>query len=145
MYDALTIAMYIINRCFEEGAPVTNLRLQKLLYFVQLESYKVYGKRLFNNDIAAWQFGPVVPDVYYKYSVYAGMPILLNYDNFNLCNEITSIVDDVIDQKKDIPIWKLVECTHKAGGPWDITIKKFGLRSIINSDLIANEAKFNQL
>lgn len=35
MYDALTIAMYIIDKCFKEGEPVTNLRLQKLLYFIQ--------------------------------------------------------------------------------------------------------------
>lgn len=143
MYDALEIAKYIISKCFKEGVPVTNLRLQKLLYFIQLESYKVYGKQLFNNDIAAWQFGPVVPDVYYKYSVYAGMPILLQYDNLNLCNKVTNIVDDVIEKNKNIPIWKLVEITHKPDGPWDITINKFGLRSIINSDLIAEEAKLS--
>lgn len=143
MYDALEIAKYIISKCFKEGVPVTNLRLQKLLYFIQLESYKVYGKQLFNNDIAAWQFGPVVPDVYYKYSVYAGMPILLQYDNLNLCNKVTNIVDDIIEKNKNIPIWKLVEITHKPDGPWDITINKFGLRSIINSDLIAEEAKLS--
>lgn len=143
MYDALEIAKHIISKCFKEGVPVTNLRLQKLLYFIQLESYKVYGKQLFNNDIAAWQFGPVVPDVYYKYSVYAGMPILLQYDNLNLCNKVTNIVDDVIEKNKNIPIWKLVEITHKPNGPWDITINKFGLRSIINSDLIAEEAKLS--
>lgn len=143
MYDALEIAKYIISKCFKEGVPVTNLRLQKLLYFIQVESYKVYGKQLFNNDIAAWQFGPVVPDVYYKYSVYAGMPILLQYDNLNLCNKVTNIVDDVIEKNKNIPIWKLVEITHKPDGPWDITINKFGLRSIINSDLIAEEAKLS--
>ncbi|WP_304094730.1 Panacea domain-containing protein [Phascolarctobacterium succinatutens] len=143
MYDALEIAKYIISKCFKEGVPVTNLRLQKLLYFIQVESYKVYGKQLFNNDIAAWQFGPVVPDVYYKYSVYAGMPILLQYNNLNLCNKVTNIVDDVIEKNKNIPIWKLVEITHKPDGPWDITINKFGLRSIINSDLIAEEAKLS--
>ena len=101
MYDALTIAMYIINRCFEEGAPVTNLRLQKLLYFIQLESYKVYGKQLFNNDIAAWQFGPVVPDVYYKYSVYAGMPILVKYTNLTLSMPAMELINSVIKQKKE--------------------------------------------
>lgn len=143
MYDALTIAMYIINRCFEEGAPVTNLRLQKLLYFIQLESYKVYGKQLFNNDIAAWQFGPVVPEVYYKYSVYAGMPILVKYANLTLSMPVMELINSVIEQKKNIPIWELVEITHKANGPWDITVNEFGLRSVIDKTLIAQEAQLN--
>ena len=84
MYDALEIAKYIISKCFKEGVPVTNLRLQKLLYFIQLESYKRNFRLMFDDDMYAWQFGPVVPDVYYEYNMYGGSPILLNYDNLDI-------------------------------------------------------------
>ena len=34
-YDVLDIARYIINKCNEKGIIISNLKLQKLLYFVQ--------------------------------------------------------------------------------------------------------------
>lgn len=84
MYHALEIAKYVIDKCFKEGAPVTNLRLQKLLYFIQLESYKKKSIFMFDDDLYAWQFGPVVPEVYYEYNMYGGSPILLHYDTLNI-------------------------------------------------------------
>ena len=48
-----------------------------------------------------------------------------------------------IKQKKNIPIWKLVEITHRANGPWDITVNESGLRSVIDKTLIAQEAQLN--
>ena len=84
MNDALEIAKYIIDRCYRIGKPVTNLKLQKLLYFIQIESYRMDNEPLFFNDIVAWQFGPVVTDVYYEYNMFGGSPILLTYDHINI-------------------------------------------------------------
>lgn len=115
MYDALTVARYIIDRSFRKKDPVSNLRLQKLLYFVQLESYRENNNPMFSDDIVAWQFGPVVPDVYYEYNVYAGTPILLEYKDLSVIEDSDKrIIDRVIDTMKDIPIWKLVDLTHKS-------------------------------
>lgn len=72
---------------------------------------------MFSDDIVAWQFGPVVPDVYYEYNVYAGTPILLEYKDLSVIEDSDKrIIDRVIDTMKDIPIWKLVDLTHKSGG-----------------------------
>lgn len=141
MYDALTVAKYIIDKCFREGAPVTNLRLQKLLYFVQLESYKKNNKPLFEDDMYAWQFGPVVLEVYYEYNVYAGTPILLKYNRLNIDFNAENLIASVLKKFKSTPIWKLVEETHKPNGPWDITVNTYGLKSVIKNSLIAEEAK----
>ena len=43
---------------------LTNLKLQKLLYFAQAKHLKVAGEPLFSDDIEAWKYGPVVRDVY---------------------------------------------------------------------------------
>lgn len=41
MYRALTVAEHIIERCNKEGRPISNLKLQKILYFVQAEFWLV--------------------------------------------------------------------------------------------------------
>lgn len=141
MYDALTIAMYIINRCFEEGAPVTNLRLQKLLYFIQLESYRRNSRFMFEDDMYAWQFGPVVPSVYYEYNMYGGSPILLHYNHLGIQLNDRMLIDQVISKNNSTPIWQLVNNTHKEGGPWARTVNNYGLRNVISKEIIAQEAE----
>ena len=75
MYDAVSVAKYVINYCMKKAAPVTNLKLQKILYYLWIEFYKATGKPLFNNTIRAWPLGPVVPDVYDRFCAYGGLPI----------------------------------------------------------------------
>ena len=56
MYNVKDIAKYIISYSYEQNKPVSNLKLQKLLYFVQGESYKMTGEPMFEADMEAWQF-----------------------------------------------------------------------------------------
>ena len=78
-YTASDIARYIVSYCFRKRKPVSNLKLQKMLYYMWIEYYKKTKKSLFNDDICAWQFGPVIPDIYYAFCVYAGRPITKEY------------------------------------------------------------------
>ena len=50
-----------------QGEPMTNLRLQQLLYLAQGWHLARYGKPLFEEEIKAWPCGPVVPEVYEAY------------------------------------------------------------------------------
>lgn len=56
LYDALDIAKYIVDKCTIEKCPITNLQLQKILYFLQKKYLIDYGNCLFNDEIQAWQF-----------------------------------------------------------------------------------------
>ena len=58
-YTALEIAKYIISTCSKKNRPISNLKLQKLLYFAWIYYYTKTGNGLFHDDICAWQFGPV--------------------------------------------------------------------------------------
>ena len=78
-YDALDVAKYIITRCYEQGNPISNLKLQKILYFLWADFYRETRRYLFFDDICAWQLGPVVPKVYYEYCPHAGRPIFNIY------------------------------------------------------------------
>jgi uncharacterized phage-associated protein len=75
-YRALDIARYILAAAYENGDVVTNLKLQKLLYYAQAW-YLVHhdGKKLFSDDIEARKFGPVIKEVYERYKSYTRSPI----------------------------------------------------------------------
>lgn len=122
-YRALDIAQYIITRCMDAGVPVSNLKLQKLLYFIQGEALANLNEPAFFEPIQAWKFGPVVQEVYSKYSAYAGMPIIERYEESEgVINEIPhlkGIIDTEINRRMGSFAWDLVDETHRPGTPWD--------------------------
>ena len=36
-YNAIDLARYIISKCSKEQCPISNLQLQKILYYIQVE------------------------------------------------------------------------------------------------------------
>lgn len=67
MYDVLTISRFIINYSNEKKYSISNLRLQKLLYFVQATFLLETNKPCFKEKIIAWDFGPVVIEAYNEF------------------------------------------------------------------------------
>ena len=72
MYNALYVAKYILQNSTKG---LSNLELQKTLYFSEINYIKKYKKHLINDDFEAWQFGPVVRKVYYEYRFYGANSI----------------------------------------------------------------------
>lgn len=70
MYKAISVAKYIINYSNSIDSPISNLKLQKLLYYVQAAFLVEDDKKCFDDEIVAWAFGPVVPEVYQVYRVF---------------------------------------------------------------------------
>ena len=68
MFDVMDVAQYVINYCDREGHTITNLQLQKILYFVQLEFYNVFKKLLFMDEFEAWYLGPTIVKVFKYYA-----------------------------------------------------------------------------
>ena len=61
-YRAMDIAKNIINKCTTDQHPISNLQLQKILYYIQ-KAFLENDRVAFEDESEAWQFGPVVPDV----------------------------------------------------------------------------------
>jgi uncharacterized phage-associated protein len=70
MVTALEVAKYFIDRSRKEKRPITNKKLQKLLYYAQAWSLVLNKERLFSEHIEAWIHGPAVPSVYGKFKKY---------------------------------------------------------------------------
>ncbi len=119
MYSVLLVAQYIIKYCNEKNYSVSNLKLQKLLYFVQAEFLVSTGVPCFPEEIEAWDFGPVVPEVYHRYKVYGSSSI--PYNNTGLQGRISpsdnAMIEDMVDQCAKYTASQLVEMTHNQE-PW---------------------------
>jgi len=73
---AIDVAKYFLNRANNEGDLITNLKLQKLLYFAQAWYLVNFDQTLFNDEIKAWQWGPVIESVYHQFKKFRHTPII---------------------------------------------------------------------
>jgi uncharacterized phage-associated protein len=76
-YPALTIAKWFIAWAEAEGEELSNLKLQKLLYYAQGHYLAERRQPLFCDEIQAWSHGPVVPQVYHEYKNFGSANITL--------------------------------------------------------------------
>lgn len=119
MYSALTVAKYVIKRCNDTDRTISNLKLQKLLYFVQAEFLVSTGLPCFKEEIEAWDFGPVVPVVYHKYKVYgsASIPFLSERLSTPFTENDKKLINGIVDECAQYSASTLVEITHHQS-PW---------------------------
>lgn len=99
---------------------ITQLKLQKLLYYIQGLALHIYNKPAFNEKIFAWSYGPVVSEVYHEYKV-NGRDEITTPKKINLINEgMNAIIDLVIQDYGKYEAEVLVDLTHKET-PWKET------------------------
>lgn len=136
IYSALEIAKYVINKCTIEAHPVSNLQLQKILYFLQRDYLQKDSVVLFSDNIQAWQFGPVVSEVYYQYCGFGSMGITMKYES-EVDEADKARIDLIVEEKRDKDPWDLVEETHAIGKAWATVYQNGrGNHSIIPPDMI---------
>ncbi len=70
------VANFLLVECRERGDILTNLKLQKLLYYAQAWFLAIHGKPLFSEDFQAWVHGPALPSQYKRFKKYEWRPIL---------------------------------------------------------------------
>ena len=138
MYAAKDIAKYIVNRCIERCRPISNLQLQKILYFCQRDFKQIDGSTLFRDDFEAWQYGPVIPSVYRMFSLFGGMKINRRVrEEIEIDPDTRNVINRIVDKYSGYPAWDLVSMTHKKGDPWDQVFKDGkGNKRTIRKELI---------
>ncbi|WP_024622440.1 Panacea domain-containing protein [Metaclostridioides mangenotii] len=109
--DAMDVAEFVIVYCEKKENPITNLQLQKILYYIQCEYLKETNKWLFENCIEAWDYGAAVPDVYFTYSKFISYKItgvIPKYNNIfsDLDKEIMTKVIVRISKQN---VWTVIE------------------------------------
>ena len=131
-----------VNDDYEVYEGITHLKLQKLLYNAQGVFFAIQGVPLFEENIEAWQHGPVIREVYDVYKMYGknNINITLNEENRRIVERIESdttvsqILNIVYENFAIYTAWQLRELSHRENGPWDKTMKKG--EKIIDNELI---------
>ncbi|GHU69931.1 hypothetical protein FACS1894184_14690 [Clostridia bacterium] len=114
---AIDAANFFVDVCAKSDTHdyMTNLRLQKLLFFAQGWSLVIRGVPLFDDPIEAWQYGPVVPTVYRELSVNWKNPIrhtTKGYTDSCVSDENAQFLIDVLVHHSACATYGLVELSH---------------------------------
>lgn len=117
--NVIDLSNYVISLFEKRNAPVTNLKLQKVLYYIQGYFYKNFGKAAFSDDIYSWQYGPVVPVVYYEYNINgsATLKSRMLSDDFTIVDREKKLITTIVEKCASIPTSRLVCMTHSET-PW---------------------------
>lgn len=140
-------AMYIINTLNSENIAITHLKLQKLLYFSQKNALKNYNRPLFKDDFEAWVHGPVLPNIYKKYSVFGwnNLPSKNNIGHdffiFILGSDNIKIIDETLSIYKLFTGRELEDLSHKDFA-W-INARKGFLNHLHSREIIPKESLIN--
>ncbi|MDK0719587.1 DUF4065 domain-containing protein [Clostridium perfringens] len=141
MYSAQEIAKWFLirDRANNGELEISNLKLQKLLYYAQGVYLAITNKPLFSEDILAWKHGPVIKEVYNNFC--GNGANIIEYNPKDKDREvITKIESDenardtlefVAEEFGQYTAWKLRNMTHEEK-PWLST----NINDVINTDLI---------
>lgn len=131
-YNAIDIAKKIVCKTdVEHGDTLSNLKLQKLLYYMQGFHLAFFDEPFFNEPIEAWTYGPVVPVVFQEFKKYKKRSI--NPDNYRddlvLTADEQQMFDMVYSEYNRYSAVALMNMTHSEG-PW----KDHGIGDVITNE-----------
>ena len=117
--SATEIAKYLISLVDrEEGDSISNLKLQKLLYYAQGFHLAIFDKPLFHEALKKWAHGPVVPQVWHVYKEHGSGPIPVEViDRNDYSPQIQELLNEVFQVYGQFSAAKLRNMTHNEP-PW---------------------------
>lgn len=120
-YKALDIAKKLICLAQNDepngGELLTNLKLQKLLYYQQGFHLAFFGTPLFDESVESWMYGPVVPSVYDEYSKYGSASLPVTTQAITLTDDEERLFNEVFDAYREFSAIGLMNKTHSER-PW---------------------------
>lgn len=139
-HSSIDVANYLLSKAEERKNPLTPMQIIKLVYLCHGWMLGLYGRPLINEPVEAWQYGPVIRNLYRSVREYKSSHIdrkitggsdLAEFDDAEL-----DVMDQVIGAYGDSSGIKLSKMTHAIDTPWSITWKDKGKNSVISNDII---------
>jgi len=128
MLSCYDVAIYFLAQIDEEaGDLISNMKLQKLVYYAQGVNLALYDRLLFPESLEAWTYGPVVPELFHTYKSYETGAIppprdmdfsIYDSQNRELLNEVYTVFGQfsawmLSSMTHDEPPWKNTPTGHK--------------------------------
>lgn len=137
MYDVRDVANFILDSSDARNVPITNLSLQKLIYFIHGWFYSIYDKPLVKNKFEAWQYGPVQRVLYDQFKTFRERPIRNTratyidpetgenvYREPVIVEDHAHVIEQVLDKYAGYTAGQLVDESHVEDGPWEYVWKQ---------------------
>lgn len=125
-YPVIDIANKVIaNTDISQGEIISNLKLQKMLYYLQGFFIAAFDKKLFEESIEAWQYGPVVREAYFHFKDFGAAAIVLKGDEniIGLPLSENQLFQEVMQEYGQFSAIKLMKMTHEEL-PWKKTFNE---------------------
>jgi len=90
-------ANFLLSESRERGEVLTNLKLQKLLYYAQAWHLALRDEPLFSEDFQAWVHGPVLPSQYARFRDYQWRPIDADLARPDLAEDLRYFMGEIVD------------------------------------------------
>jgi len=128
VYPYQLIADYFIALSNDTQSPITNLKLQKLVYYAQAWNLALLKRELIHDDFQAWVHGPVIPGLYNDYRQFGWQPIIREDLKEGVLPEIKKqfepdvlkVLADVEYEYFGLEAYQLEKLTHNED-PWILT------------------------
>lgn len=115
--SARVVADFFIRFAHEHGDQISNLKLQKLLYYAQAWFLAINGRPLFDDRLEAWVHGPVVPPVYGEFKKWSWQAIGINPELPPLAEPVKAHLEEVAAVYGSMSAFDLERLTHSEA-PW---------------------------
>lgn len=128
MQNVLDISKYIVFKYWKTGHTINNLKLQKILYYIQGYALKQCNEFAYPEAIYRWPYGPVVPEAYFEYNKYRSQPISEPTDEeitpiikmLQKDRAVMSVINHVVEKSFPFSAAQLVDKTNQEL-PWKNT------------------------
>jgi len=121
---------------------LTPLKLVKLVYLCEGWSLALRDKSIIREEVEAWQYGPVIPELYAKIRHFKATPVThLDSGEDVLSPDQEELIKSVYDAYKHLSGMQLSDLTHQAGTPWSKTWDKRNRKQVIPTSLIKDHFK----
>lgn len=133
--DGRIIANAVLDRAYAKGRAITNLDLQKLVYFMHGHFLLRHHRPLVQGEFEAWSYGPVHRVIYDAFKKYEDSPIgghAMAFDPITRSlrqlgalrdREALATLDDLLGHYVAMSTYSLVDLTHRPGTPWSRTVE----------------------
>jgi uncharacterized phage-associated protein len=130
-YDVRGIANFILDLAENEGSALSNLAINKVVFFLHANFLVQFGRPLVSAKVEAWNYGPVFREIYRAFKSFDDQPIIgrafrINPENGSreLCvcdfsQDEQSFLQEIARKYIHLSPRALVAMSHEKGGPWD--------------------------
>lgn len=130
-FDVRAVANVVLDEARQAALDVTNLHLNKILYFMYVDFLRDTGCSLVSAKIEAWDYGPVFREIYNQFKSFGRKPIstfALRVDfqsgervvaRESYSDDVDAYIRRLANFYIRIPAGILVDMSHAKGGAWD--------------------------